>query len=177
MTLTLTSNKQSRVLLQLNDLWAENRRSETNTQNKIEELRKDVLSAVNPKSKIQFNEVGLKCLDLAEEGERVATIQKILRSLNFKSIKARQFAIKEAHKRKFDWIFKEEDNDQKQRPRFLNWQGEGKGIFWVSGKAGSGKPTLMKLLCDHESTRTALQAWFGKGKLVIACYFFRSVGK
>lgn len=158
---------------------AENRRSETNTQNRIEELRTDVLSAVEcAKSKhtTQSNEIGSKCLNLAEEGDRVATVQKILRSLSFKFIKARQSAIKEAHKRTFDWIFEEADNDPKQRPRFLSWLREGKGIYWVSGKAGSGKSTLMKLLYDHERTKNVLEAWADGQKLVTACYFFWSAG-
>lgn len=115
-------------------------------------------------------------MDLAEEGERVATVQKILRSLNFKFIKARQSAIKAAHKKTFDWIFEEADYDSTPRPRFLSWLRKGEGIYWVSGKAGSGKSTLMKLLCDHENTKAALQIWAGREKLVTASYFFWSAG-
>ncbi|KAF8857617.1 hypothetical protein BDZ45DRAFT_788025 [Acephala macrosclerotiorum] len=185
--LALLSNKQSRVLSRLNELLAGNGRSETNTQNKIDQLRADILSAVeqakeqaNSKPATHrantFSEIGTKCLDLAEEGERVATVHKILRSLNFKFIKARQSAIKEAHKKTFDWIFEEVDNGPTPRPRFLSWLREGKGIYWVSGKAGSGKSTLMKLLYDHESTKAVLQAWAGREKLVTACYFFWSAG-
>ncbi|KAI8629819.1 hypothetical protein F5Y19DRAFT_77450 [Xylariaceae sp. FL1651] len=46
-----------------------------------------------------------------------------------------------------DWIF---DHD-----RFKSWQKEPSTILWISGKAGSGKTTLMKHLVDHHLRKNA----------------------
>lgn len=58
------------------------------------------------------------------------------------------------------------------RTNFLKWLRFGGGIFHISGKAGSGKSTLMKFLCFHERTKQELQAWAGKRKLVFARFYF-----
>src|SRR3569833_273024 len=47
------------------------------------------------------------------------------------------------------------------RIRLLDWLSTGTGIFHISGKLGSGKSTLMKFLCEHESTRNRLEQWAG----------------
>jgi hypothetical protein len=46
------------------------------------------------------------------------------------------------------------------------------GFYWISGKPGSGKSTLMKYLCDHPRTSDALGAWAQKDKVVISTHFF-----
>jgi hypothetical protein len=43
----------------------------------------------------------------------------------------------------------------------LNWLSSGTGIFHISGKLGSGKSTLMKFICEHESTAAMLRQWAG----------------
>ncbi|OTA93618.1 hypothetical protein M434DRAFT_63356, partial [Hypoxylon sp. CO27-5] len=55
---------------------------------------------------------------------------------------------------------------------FLNWLRKSSGVFWVSGKPGSGKSTLMKFLASHAKTRDAIQSWASPGKAVIASHFF-----
>jgi len=131
--LTLSSNKQSRVILLLNDILVENRRSDINTNNKITEMKAEILSAVTSKSTIRntqnFTKVGTTCMALAEEGGRVAATQKVLRSLNFTYIMARQSTIKEAHKKTFEWIFEEAKHGGRLRPTFLSWLKKGNGIY------------------------------------------------
>jgi hypothetical protein len=43
-------------------------------------------------------------------------------------------------------------------------------------KAGSGKSTLMKYICVHETTLKALKAWAGSQNLVTASFFFWNAG-
>jgi hypothetical protein len=64
------------------------------------------------------------------------------------------------------------------RTNFLTWLKSDGGLFHISGKAGSGKSTLMKFLCSRERTKEELQAWAGEGrKLVFArFYFWKSSG-
>ena len=179
--LTFPSNEQSRVHSVLKDVLTENRRTETSINNRIDELQNDIVSALEHTKSSRaspnnsFSGIGGKCSDLAEEGERVAVAHKVLRSLNFRHIKARQYAILAAHKSTFEWVFQEESSDKPQ-PKFMSWLRDGNGIFWVSGKAGSGKSTLMRFLYDHENVHKALQTWAGEQKLLTASFFFWSAG-
>jgi hypothetical protein len=65
------------------------------------------------------------------------------------------------------------------RSSFLNWLGAGNGVYHISGKAGSGKSTLMKFLCNHAKTTAELTAWAGdkNKKLVFARFFFWKAGE
>ena len=46
----------------------------------------------------------------------------------------------DSHRATFDWIFSEDG------PGFAQWLKDGKGVYWIYGKAGSGKSTLMKFI-------------------------------
>ncbi|OTB05967.1 hypothetical protein M426DRAFT_41592, partial [Hypoxylon sp. CI-4A] len=59
---------------------------------------------------------------------------------------------------------------------YMKWLRESGGVFWISGKPGSGKSTLMKYLADHAKTRGAIQEWAAPSKAVIASHFFWSSG-
>ncbi|OGM41660.1 hypothetical protein ABOM_009958 [Aspergillus bombycis] len=62
------------------------------------------------------------------------------------------------------------------RDSFLQWLRNGTGIYHVSGKAGSGKSTLMKLLCDSSRVREELRSWAKPHQLVFAKFFFWNAG-
>lgn len=62
------------------------------------------------------------------------------------------------------------------RALLLDWLIDGHGVFHVSGKAGSGKSTLMKLISNHPRTTEYLQQWAGQKTLVVASFFFWSSG-
>jgi hypothetical protein len=59
--------------------------------------------------------------------------------------------------------------------RLQKWLQSSNDIFWIYGKAGSGKSTLMKFLFEHEQTRLHLDIW-ARGKVTIAASFFWSAG-
>ncbi|KAK4444466.1 hypothetical protein QBC34DRAFT_282585, partial [Podospora aff. communis PSN243] len=52
------------------------------------------------------------------------------------------------------------------------WLTYGEGIFHVSGKAGSGKSTLMKSISSDAETTHCLREWAGDKTLVVASFFF-----
>lgn len=106
---------------------------------------------------IETIENGVSALSLAESSLCViAKEQSFLRTLNFASRLFRHDDIPLAHKKTFQWALAEQlpqpeheteqcsglTNDQ---PFLLKWLRHGDGAFWVSGKAGSGKSTLMKV--------------------------------
>lgn len=108
-------------------------------------------------------------MSVASHGD--AFSEKVLRSLLCSEHEARHDGIKPTHAKTFEWIF--DDNTT----GFPAWAKSGPGIFWVSGKAGSGKSTLMKYLKGHEQTSSLLRERAGPtNKLVVAAHYFWIVG-
>jgi hypothetical protein len=66
----------------------------------------------------------------------------------------------------------EKMNESRQLLR--KWLTHGEGVFHISGKAGSGKSTLMKFILTHTSTVECLNQWTDGKTLVLASYFFWS---
>ncbi|KAJ8132313.1 hypothetical protein O1611_g1316 [Lasiodiplodia mahajangana] len=97
--------------------------------------------------------------------------KSILQSLYFSQLKDREFAVAEAHKNTLEWIFK-----QNSSTHFVEWLYEENGVYWIAGKAGSGKSTLMKFLTDHPTTLHHLGEWAGEKSLIIAKHYFWSSG-
>jgi hypothetical protein len=104
----------------------------------------------------------------------------ILARLYFQDFSDRFENIAKAHESTFRWMF--EDNPEWREPgewdSFPDWLAstEGSNMYWVTGKPGSGKSTLMKYLFNHESTTTTLQAWSKGVPLVKAGFFFWNSG-
>ncbi|KAI4086823.1 MAG: hypothetical protein LQ344_007260 [Seirophora lacunosa] len=103
---------------------------------------------------------------------------RILNNLKFPSLSEREENVKEAHPATFEWLFEPAANalTSTKPPRIFDWLIEGSGVFWVSGRAGSGKSTLMKFFYRNPKTVTALQQWAGTRKLVVANFFFWHAG-
>jgi hypothetical protein len=113
---------------------------------------------------------------LASEGKAIASEQMVLKSLCFKTMKARHSAISGAHARTFEWIFKDYSPLTSHSHEFAEWLRMKNGIYWIMGKAGSGKSTLMKFICQDARTRKSLDTWAYGRNLVIAKYFFWNAG-
>ncbi|KAF4460054.1 nacht nucleoside triphosphatase [Fusarium albosuccineum] len=98
--------------------------------------------------------------------------QRIIRSLGFNNRQVRHDKIPEAHIQTFRWAFEQGDKEEAAGERLLHWLQDGSGVFWVSGKPGSGKSTLMKYVADNERTRRALKTWSGGRELIVASHYF-----
>lgn len=103
--------------------------------------------------------------------------ERLLESLYFPELKARQESIKEAHKQTFEWIFDDNDHGRHhQWDNFVKWLREDHTTYWVNGKAGSGKSTLMNMIDQDERTLAALETWAGARQLVRPTFFFWNSG-
>lgn len=104
----------------------------------------------------------------------------LLKSLWFQGMRDRQQAVHSAHSKTLDWIFNGSVPKSHRGPTspFVKWLEHEDGIFWVHGKPGSGKSTLMKFLADHRTTKRLLQWWadHGRKQLVFASHFFWIAG-
>lgn len=93
-------------------------------------------------------------------------------SLNFPIMTDREDEIAEAELATFDWIFKKPRSGDRPWSNFLEWLQSGDSLYWINGKPGSGKSTLMKHLFNHRQTSQALKLWAGDMSLVTASFFF-----
>jgi hypothetical protein len=84
--------------------------------------------------------------------------------------------IAEAHQSTFQWILKHDNNTQSTWPNLYHWLQNDQGLYWISGKAGSGKSTLMKFLRQEPRLQEALHVWAGDRKLLILSFYFWNAG-
>ncbi|KAF2639068.1 hypothetical protein P280DRAFT_403931, partial [Massarina eburnea CBS 473.64] len=105
--------------------------------------------------------------------------RKCLEALYFPQIHSREDGVKDAHRRTFRWILEPSDTgpDASKQFKFKDWlcsKDQEQNIFWISGKPGAGKSTLMKFLVHHPTLPDHLREWAGDSKLLVAeCFFWR----
>ncbi|KIW32211.1 uncharacterized protein PV07_03771 [Cladophialophora immunda] len=109
--------------------------------------------------------------------------QVILKALRFPQMNERFDDVKPEHNNTFAWIFDDcasgaqvEGTTPPAKVSFTQWLRAEGGIFHVEGKAGSGKSTLMKFLCDKKQTKELLDAWAGTKQLIFGKFFFWRAG-
>ncbi|KAM0805843.1 hypothetical protein BDR22DRAFT_778621, partial [Usnea florida] len=102
----------------------------------------------------------------------------ILESLAFSAMKDREEDVIEAHGETLDWLFIAKPGIAADGPvaDFPTWLRGDQSIFWVNGKAGSGKSTLMRFIFNNKKTFKELRKWAGKRLLVTAGYYFWTSG-
>jgi hypothetical protein len=89
--------------------------------------------------------------------DREAQMKQFLSSLADKEMNARRNQIERSHTDTFSWVFDKEI----QRPwdSFTGWLHSDDSLYWICGKAGSGKSTLMKFLVNDKRTVQYLKEW------------------
>ncbi|KAI0167217.1 hypothetical protein BJ166DRAFT_229544 [Pestalotiopsis sp. NC0098] len=81
----------------------------------------------------------------------------------------RYYDIAEAHQKTFEWIYERTDL------KFVQWLQDGSGVYWITGKAGSGKSTLMKFISQDQRTRHYLPADIEN--VLVSRFFFHDRGQ
>jgi hypothetical protein len=86
-----------------------------------------------------------------------AQIDQFIDSVKDRDANLRRNQVVESFDGTFQWIF----NDDIERPwdNFMDWLKSDSDLYWVVGKAGSGKSTLMKFLLADPRTLQGLMAW------------------
>jgi hypothetical protein len=177
------SESQSRVVRKIQSLSEQSRYMGLNISQDIELLRWEMKGALDQMKADQMSPTGpqdfaQQLSTMRSQCEDIARMNSVLGSLRYDAIYTRHTQIHEAHRKTFEWIF--HPNQIREScstpPRLNDWLVSQNGIFWVSGKPGSGKSTLMKWLCSHQQTMNSLKVWAGPKRLVTASHFFWSGG-
>ncbi|KAK3387691.1 hypothetical protein B0H63DRAFT_163599 [Podospora didyma] len=77
------------------------------------------------------------------------------KSLQCEAVSDREKNVARTFERTYEWVFKRDPDQQDGRPMwssFLAWpEPDSQTPFWITGKPGSGKSTMMKLISKHPS--------------------------
>ena len=167
------SPEQNQVFQDLNQKFHELSNSISCSPVAFEDLRNYIQSEVD-KHRRQIR-------DDLEEHEQQKHIKeyhkRILDSLWFEAIHSREEHIDDAHKKTFEWIFESSSLVRHRWDNFTQWLENGGGVYWINGKAGSGKSTLMRFLCQDGRTQNSLKLWSGERTLLTPKFFFWSAGR
>lgn len=102
---------------------------------------------------------------------------KVLASLNYEDRPARYEKIPKAYGKTFAWSLEAADETTEAKfGKLQSWLRADDALFWVSGKPGSGKSTLMKHIADSNETKRCLRAWAGTDELIVASHYFTIYG-
>ncbi|KAL6895259.1 hypothetical protein HDV57DRAFT_506823 [Trichoderma longibrachiatum] len=138
--------------------------------------------------------------DVHTEAVSEAKRERLLRSLKYESMNSRRTGLKPAHEATYLSIFDsldaegsdaegsdaegsdaegsdEEPYDDKAAiawKDFITWLQSEKQVFWIQGKPGSGKSTLMKFILQHEKTQRGLDRW--RPNALLVSHFFWKPG-
>ncbi|TGO77361.1 hypothetical protein BELL_0111g00060 [Botrytis elliptica] len=131
----------------------------------------------------QMNEVErcvelLRTTDSVNESAQIAVREsrqrRILKQLRFREIHARHEEIRLAHRETFEWLFHETQPGEIFWTNFMEWLQNDNSIYWINGKAGSGKSTLMKFISDEPRLMKALRMspWADGRPVIKASFYF-----
>lgn len=106
----------------------------------------------------------------------------IISSLMFSHINQREEAIPKAYEQTFKWMLnqpKASESEVPLTPPFVPWlEGPSSDIYWITGKPGAGKSTMMKYLLQHPVTREKVTIWSegSRRRLLWGSFFFWNAG-
>ena len=101
--------------------------------------------------------------------------EQIFERLNFEELEHRLNAVAAPHRGTLEWVF---DDLQMDEGGLLEWLGNqrGENLFWVTGRPGAGKTTLMKSMFRNDRIFDYLEAWSGQAPGITSGFFFWNCG-
>jgi hypothetical protein len=95
--------------------------------------------------------------------------RRIANILWFRCLQDRKTFIEPSHAKTFEWALNRPPDDSWDD--LAEWLTSGSSIYWIQGKPGSGKSTLMKYLSSQKKTAALLKSW-SEGSVYIGAYFY-----
>ncbi|KAL7928575.1 hypothetical protein V8C35DRAFT_317902 [Trichoderma chlorosporum] len=110
-----------------------------------------------------------------DESKDDEKLRRVRQSLYFESITHRETSIPKQHAATFEWIFHEPRTSEDGHAlwsSFPLWlRGESRDIYWITGKPGAGKSTLVKFISQEARFKDWLQDWAKESQLLIIRFF------
>lgn len=107
--------------------------------------------------------------------------ERLLQSLKYPGFNERRNEVRKAHTDTYQWVFAGDGNESAEPDSqmsttkwdsFSNWLKSTDTFYWISGKPGSGKSTLIKYVLADPQTQQCLEIW-SPGCLLISHYLWR----
>jgi hypothetical protein len=180
---SLADNRTSGLQAQLTRLLENNERLEISRTQDIVGLKKYFNQALKDhQDREKEKNEGVwadQVSQVASKGIHYSAEQAILSRLRFVRLEDRYSQISSAHQKTLTWLFGSHSDrvEHASSTTFVEWLNSDDTLYWVSGRPGSGKSTLMKFLGSHKSTKEQLKVWAEEDDVVIAEYFFWDAGK
>lgn len=163
-------------------------------QQRIDELQRSITNTTSPQGPLPSIHISVARTWLQKNSPVVRTFSKnisayfqkdhdirnrILKSLSFPELYTRYDSISKAEAQTFGWIYLKKQRFPELWSNFSDWMTETNAdqrrVYWISGKPGSGKSTLMRYLEDNPKTLEKAMTWAGSHDLILAsCYFWNS---
>ena len=115
----------------------------------------------------------------SDDNQAAEARQSILDSLHFPQIRERRDQITKAYSETYRWILEEHQGESQRWDDFLSWLKTSSSehrIYWVHGKIGAGKTTMLRFLDENLSTAKHMLPWAEKTSVVRASCFFWNAG-
>lgn len=109
--------------------------------------------------------------DAASSDVQTQFAQFILQQLHFPKLSIREQRIPVAHQATFQWVFQPPSSDQKPWTDFGEWLKSESSLYWITGKPGAGKSTLMKFIGTQQLTTDLLQKPTSRDRPAVARFY------
>lgn len=143
-------------------------------------LKAEIVNAVeNTPSEMQ--DMDTERLEISPN--RLAGLRKLFINIfRYDSMFDREAGVAEAHPDTLKWIFKDSSTANRKWDNFGEWLESQDRLYWITGKMGSGKSTLMKYISEELPTTSTtgktrrctpyLLRWAQDQPLLIATFYF-----
>jgi len=140
------------------------------------DLRDKLLNSLSRQTQITIEAQNL-LRELVDEVRTTRSQLSVLESLRYANMGSRESEVKLAHQQTFGWMLQPKLGGGLPETGFRDWLRDSGGVYWITGKPGCGKSTLMKFLCHHPEVKQSLTHWAGGQRLLFSTYFFWSSGE
>ncbi len=93
--------------------------------------------------------------------------EQLLASLRFPTMFNKDNTMPDAYEKTYEWIFDLPEKHGGKWSDFGAWLEGNKDIYWINGKPGAGKSTLVNFLWDHIATKERLRQWKPGGTIIL----------
>lgn len=151
---------------------------------------KEILNTLQPLTKLvqgpqgcpntQLQDLNQLCIDLPAlslDTRQYVLEATVLKSLHYPELSLRHDIIPEPHAVTLHWAFPpSQGSNMDAIGGICSWLSGSGGLFWVSGKPGSGKSTFIKFIADNTNTQKLLTQWSKGQEVILAAHYFTIYG-